>query len=138
MVIVQKFYYVVYGWMFVQGIDLVLVFGFVIVWQIELGDMLLLGQFVMLCWDNGVGQIFCCIYELDDKFLFIVMQMLENIGIVFFVVVFYGILVWYGKFDMQNFFVLYEGVVGMIDGKLFEEKYKVLIEFDLIVGEGLV
>ncbi|MTH65053.1 membrane protein insertase YidC [Paracoccus shanxieyensis] len=135
-VTVQKPYYAVYGWMPAQGTDPALVPGPATVWQIESGDTLSPGQPVTLRWDNGAGQIFRRIYELDDKFLFTVTQTLENTGTAPFAAAPYGILARHGKPDTQNFFVLHEGAVGMTDGKLLEEKYKALTELDPTAGEG--
>ena len=75
--------------------------------------------------------------RLDDKFLFTVTQMLENTGTAPFSAAPYGILARHGKPDTQNFFVLHEGVVGMTDGKLLEEKIQGSARLDAAVaGEG--
>ena len=133
---VQKPYYAVYGWMPGQGTDPKLVPGPATVWQVESGTTLAPGQPVTLRWDNGAGQIFRRIYELDDKFLFTVTQSVENTGSAAFVAAPYGILARHGKPDTQNFYVLHEGVVGMTDGKLLEEKYKNLPDLAPVAGEG--
>ena len=36
----------------------------------------------------------------------------------------------HGRPDTQNFFILHEGVVGMIDGTLVETKYDAMTELD--------
>ncbi|UXU73731.1 MULTISPECIES: membrane protein insertase YidC [unclassified Paracoccus (in: a-proteobacteria)] len=135
-VTVQKPYYAVYGWTPAAGTDPALVPGPATVWQVESGDVLAPGQPVTLRWDNGAGQIFRRTYELDDKFLFTVTQTLENTATTPFSAAPYGILARHGRPDTQNFFVLHEGVVGMTDGKLLEEKYKNLVDLDVVAGEG--
>ncbi|CAM3197856.1 protein translocase subunit yidC [Paracoccus aminovorans] len=133
---VQKPYYAVYGWMPGAGTDPALVPGPATVWQVESGATLAPGQPVTLLWDNGAGQIFRRTYELDDKFLFTVTQSVENTGTAPFSAAPYGILARHGKPDTQNFFVLHEGVVGMTDGKLLEQKYKKLPDLSPVAGEG--
>ncbi len=133
---VQKPYYAVYGWMPAAGTDPALVPGPATMWQVESGTALAPGQPVTLRWDNGAGQIFRRIYELDDKFLFTVTQSVENTGTAPFSAAPYGILARHGKPDTQNFFVLHEGVVGMTDGKLLEQKYKDMPELAAVAGEG--
>ena len=135
-VVVQKPYYAVYGWMPGPGIDPALVPSPATTWTVESGSTLAPGQPVTLAWDNGAGQIFRRTFELDDKFLFTVTQSLENKGAAPFMAAPYGILARHGKPDTQNFFVLHEGAVGMIDGKLVEEKYKDMVKFDPVGGEG--
>ncbi|MDS9467377.1 membrane protein insertase YidC [Paracoccus sp. MBLB3053] len=132
----QKPYYAVYGWMPAAGTDPALVPGPATVWQIESGDTLAPGKPVTLRWDNGAGQIFRRVYELDDKFLFTVTQSLENTGQAAFAAAPYGILARHGKPDTQNYYVLHEGAVGMTDGKLLEKKYKNISELDPAAGEG--
>lgn len=134
--VVQKPYYAVYGWMPGPGVDPALVPSPATAWTVESGETLAPGQPVTLRWDNGAGQIFRRMFELDDKFLFTVTQSVENTGAAAFVAAPYGILARHGKPDTQNFFVLHEGAVGISDGKLVEEKYKDMVKFDAAGGEG--
>lgn len=133
---VQKPYYAVYGWMPGPGVDPKLVPSPATVWQVESGDVLAPGKNVVLRWDNGAGQIFRRTYALDDKFLFTVTQSLENTGTAPFSAAPYGILARHGKPDTQNYFVLHEGAVGMVDGKLLEEKYKDMAKLEPNGAEG--
>ena len=49
----------------------------------------------------------------------------------------YGIVARHGQpADLQNFFVLHEGVVGRTDGKLQEIKYKDMMELPVVEREG--
>ncbi len=132
---VQKPYYAFYGWAPTAGTDPALVPGPATIWELESGDRLAPGQPVTLRWDNGAGQVFRRIYELDDKFLFTVTQSVENQGETPFSAAPYGILARHGMPDTQNFFVLHEGVVGMTDGELIEEKYKNMPDLSPIDGQ---
>ncbi|WP_299847304.1 membrane protein insertase YidC [uncultured Paracoccus sp.] len=131
-----KPYYAVYGWMPAAGTDPALVPGPATLWQVESGDTLAPGKPVTLVWDNGAGQIFRRIFELDDHYLFTVTQSLENTGTAAFSAAPYGIIARHGLPDTQNFFVLHEGVVGMDDGELIEQKYDKIAELDPIDREG--
>ncbi|MFB9222723.1 membrane protein insertase YidC [Paracoccus cavernae] len=133
---IQKPYYAVYGWMAAAGTDPALVPSPATIWQLESGETLSPGNPVTLVWDNGAGQTFRRIFELDDKFLFTVTQSIENKGDAAFSAAPYGILARHGKPDTQNYFVLHEGAVGMTDGSLLELKYNKITELSPINGEG--
>ena len=133
---VRKPYYVVYGWMAGPGTDPALVPGPATLWEVESGDVLAPGKPVTLRWDNGAGQIFRRVYELDDRFLFTITQSVENRAATPFSAAPYGIIARHGRPDTQNYFVLHEGAVGMTDGKLVEERYKDMVKFDPAPGEG--
>ncbi|MGZ3217568.1 membrane protein insertase YidC [Paracoccus sp. T5] len=131
-----KPYYAVYGWTPGPGIDAALVPNPATVWTLESGDTLAPGQPVTLAWDNGAGQIFRRTFALDDNYLFTVSQSLQNDGDAAFSAAPYGIIARHGRPDTQNYFVLHEGVVGMHDGTLIEQKYKAIAELDPIEREG--
>lgn len=45
--------------------------------------------------------------------------------------VFYGIFVCYGEFvDLKNFFILYEGLIFMIDSEFIEISYDNMVDFE--------
>ena len=134
--VASKPYYAVYGWMPAAGTDPALVPGPTTVWSVESGSTLAPGQPVTLAWDNGAGQVFRRIFELDEDYLFTVTQSLENTGGAAFSAAPYGIIARHGQPDTQNFFVLHEGVVGMHDGELVEMKYKDVAELDPVEREG--
>ncbi|MGP9804739.1 membrane protein insertase YidC [Paracoccus sp. NSM] len=131
-----KPYYAVYGWTPGPGVSAELVPGPATVWTLESGDTLAPGQPVTLAWDNGAGQIFRRTFALDENYLFTVGQSLENSGSAAFSAAPYGIIARHGLPDTQNFFILHEGVVGMVDGSLVEKKYRDIAELDPIAREG--
>ena len=135
-VVIQKPYYAVYGWTPGPGVDPALVPNPATVWTAETGQTLAPGQPVTLAWNNGAGQIFRRTFELDDKYLFTVTQTLENTAATPFAAAPYGIIARHGRPDTQNYFVLHEGAVGMLDGELLEEKYKNIADLDPVAGEG--
>nr|WP_111299709.1 membrane protein insertase YidC [Paracoccus saliphilus] len=131
-----KPYYAVYGWTPGPGVDAALVPDPATIWTLESGDTLAPGQPVTLAWDNGAGQIFRRTFALDDNYLFTVSQSLQNNGDAAFSAAPYGIIARHGRPDTQNYFVLHEGVVGMDDGTLIEQKYKAIAELEPIEREG--
>ncbi|MCF3972342.1 membrane protein insertase YidC [Paracoccus salsus] len=131
-----KPYYAVYGWTASAGTDPGLVPGPSTVWSVESGETLAPGQPVTLVWDNGAGQVFRRVFELDENYLFTVSQRLENNGDAAFSAAPYGIIARHGRPDTQNFFVLHEGAVGMHDGELVELKYKKIVDLDPLEREG--
>lgn len=134
--VARKPYYAVYGWMAGPGTDPAALPGPATLWDIESGENLTPDTPVTMRWDNGRGQVFHRTYQLDDKYLFTVEQSVDNNTDVPFVAAPYGILARQGRPDTQNFFVLHEGAVAITDGKLLEEKYKKMVDFDPVAREG--
>lgn len=60
-----------------------------IIWLFEEGNVLIFGMFVILVWDNGLGVKFCCIFEFDDMYFFIIIDSVEVYGNLVFVLLFY-------------------------------------------------
>lgn len=132
----SKPYYTVYGWIPGSGVDPALVPTPSTIWKVESGDTLAPGKPVTLAWDNGAGQTFRRVFELDDNYLFTVKQSLQNDGDAAFNAAPYGIIARHGHPDTTNFFILHEGAVGMHDGKLLEMKYDDITELDPVEREG--
>jgi len=130
-------YYALYGW--APGGDL----GFEDVpgpnteWTVADGTTLSLDAPVTLRWDNGKGLIFSRTLSIDENYMFTVTQAVENTGATDVSVAPYGIVARHGMpADLQNFFVLHEGVVGRVDGTLTETKYSAMTELPAIDREG--
>ncbi|MFV0385870.1 membrane protein insertase YidC [Paracoccus sp. (in: a-proteobacteria)] len=132
----SKPYYAIYGWTPGTGTDPALVPGPTTVWSVASGDTLAPGKPVTLVWDNGAGQIFSRVFELDDNYLFTVTQSVQNNGSAAFSAAPYGLIARHGRPDTQNFYVLHEGAVGMHDGELIELKYKNIADLDPVAREG--
>jgi YidC/Oxa1 family membrane protein insertase len=130
-------YYALYGW--APGGDL----GFEDVpgpnteWSVASGSTLSPGQPVTLRWDNGKGLVFSRTMEIDENYMFTVTQAVENRGTAEVRMAPYGIVARHGQpIDLQNFFVLHEGVVGRVDGQLQEIKYDDMMELPVVEREG--
>ena len=132
----HKPYYAVYGWVAAQGTDPALVPNAVTEWQVESGEVLAPGQPVVLAWDNGAGQVFRRSFAVDEQFLFTVTQSIENNAAAPFSAQPYGIIARHGRPDGQGFYILHEGVVGMLNDSLKEMSYKNIGKLDPVAGEG--
>jgi YidC/Oxa1 family membrane protein insertase len=97
------------------------------VWQAE-GDQLAPGKPVTLRWDNGQGLKFERRFELDENFMFKVTQRVENSGGQTVTLFPYGLVARYGTPHLLNYYILHEGLLGVLDGKLDEVKYEGLRE----------
>lgn len=93
------------------------------VWQAD-GAELAPGKPVTLTWDNGQGLKFTRRFELDDDFMFTVTQRVENTGGQPVTLFPYGLIARYGTPPLLNYYILHEGLLGVLDGKLDEVKYK--------------
>lgn len=131
-------YYALYGW--TPSGDL----GYADVptsdtpWELESGTTLTPDTPVTLSWDNGSGLIFRRTIAIDDRFMFQVTQSVENTGDTEVNLAPYGIVARHGlPSDLQNFFILHEGVVRKVDGELSEVDYSDMPDLDTIAREGV-
>lgn len=131
-----KPYYAVYGWLPAGGLDPALVPGPKTVWSVESGTTLAPGAPIVLKWDNGAGLVFHRTVSVDDKYLFSIVQSVDNTSGAAVRLAPYGIVARHGKPDTQNYAVLHEGAVRMSDGKLQETKYKSIVKLDPVEREG--
>ncbi|MBT9384895.1 membrane protein insertase YidC [Pseudooceanicola sp. CBS1P-1] len=129
-------YYAIYGWVPTDGTDQP-VPGANTQWSVESGDKLTPSTPVTLKWDNGQGLIFHKTFSVDDKFMFHVTQTVENTTDKAVSLRPYGLLRREGlPSDLQNFFVVHEGLIRMSDGQLEETKYKKMSDMDVDPKEG--
>ena len=130
-------YFASFGWAAAQGIAADAVPGPDTLWTLEDGATLTPETPVTLAWDNGAGQIFRTRIAVDDKYMFSVEQSVENSGTDTVALRPYGLLRQEGTpSDLQNFFILHEGLVRMTDGTLEEVKYKNMVDFAVDDREG--
>ncbi|MEX2519407.1 MAG: membrane protein insertase YidC [Paracoccaceae bacterium] len=115
-------YYAVYGWLNAEGgaaktpepnTD----------WSVESGEALTPESPITLVWDNGEGLIFRRVIAVDDKYMFTVTQSVENATDAPVNLAPYGYVARRGEPETVNFFILHEGAIGVIDGKLQEIDY---------------
>ncbi len=92
------------------------------VWQAD-RTVLQPGQPVTLTWDNGRGQVFTRIFELDENYMVTVVQRVENNSGAALNIQPYGVIDRTGTPDVLGFFILHEGLLGVLDGELKEIDY---------------
>jgi YidC/Oxa1 family membrane protein insertase len=130
-------YYAVYGWIPGTNVAADAVPGADTPWSLESGSVLTPETPVTLSWDNGQGLIFHQTYSVDDKFMFDIAQSVENTTGAAVALRPYGLLRRHGQpSDLQNFFVVHEGLVRMSDGELEEETFKKIDKMDTDPREG--
>ncbi len=130
-------YYALYGWAPGGDLSFDQVPNANTEWQLESGETLGVGSPITLVWDNGAGLIFRRTIELDENFMFSVTQSVENTGAGEARLAPYGIVARHGlPDDLQNFFILHEGVVRKVDGTLDEIGYNDLPDMDFLDREG--
>ncbi|MEM9878063.1 MAG: membrane protein insertase YidC [Pseudomonadota bacterium] len=78
---------------------------------------------VTLTWDNGSGLLFKRTFSLDEDYLFDITQTVENSSGQDIQLYPYGRIYRENLPDLENFFVLHEGPLGVFDGTLEEKKY---------------
>jgi len=78
---------------------------------------------VTLSWDNGQGLVFKRHISVDEDYLFTVRQSVENNSTASITLYPFAKITRRGLPETKGFFVLHEGVVGVIDGSLEEVDY---------------
>ena len=130
-------YYALYGWTPGGSLDYDQVPGSNTPWELEEGQSLTVETPVTLRWDNGNGLIFRRTISVDEDYLFTVTQTVENTGDTEVRLAPYGIVARHGlPEDLQNFFILHEGVVQNSDGTLNELDYDGMTDMDFVQREG--
>ncbi|KPQ18100.1 MAG: membrane protein insertase yidC [Rhodobacteraceae bacterium HLUCCO18] len=129
-------YYALYGWAPAGDLSFDDVPGADTPWQLESGETLGVGSPVTLVWDNGNGLVFRRTISVDENFMFSVTQNVENTSGADVRLAPYGIVARHGlPDDLQNFFILHEGVVRKVDGQLDEISYDNVTDLDFVERE---
>ena len=97
------------------------------VWQAD-GEEVRPGQPVTLSWDNGQDLRFTRTIALDDAYLFTITQQVENTGEEPVKLFPYGLISRWGTPPTLGFYILHEGPIGVLEGKLHEIDYDDLQE----------
>ncbi len=130
-------YYALYGWAPGGDLEFDDVPGANTEWQVESGETLTADSPVTLIWENGNGLVFRRTIAIDENFMFTVTQSVENTGTQDARLAPYGIVARHGlPDDLQNFFILHEGVVRKVDGQLDEIAYDDVPDLDRVEREG--
>jgi YidC/Oxa1 family membrane protein insertase len=101
------------------------------VWTAEPGAVLAAGKPVTLTWDNGAGLTFKREISIDDKFVFTVKQSVENKSTAPVSLSQYARIQRQDTPSVAGWYVFFEGMLGVHDGKLTEVKYA-----DVVKPEG--
>jgi YidC/Oxa1 family membrane protein insertase len=86
------------------------------------------GKPVTLSWDNGAGLVFEQRIELDNDYVFTVTQRVRNAGDADITLAPYGLVSRTGQPDILDFYILHEGLLGVINDTLQEIDYSDLVE----------
>ena len=94
-------------------------------WKVKGNKLLSPGNPVVLEWDNNEGLIFKKIISLDEKFLFKINQEVQNNSSKNYQLFPYAQITRNKKpDDVQGFYILHEGFIGVFDGDLKEDGYE--------------
>ena len=100
------------------------------------GSVLTAEKPVTLTYDNGQGLLFRRVISADPKFMFTVQDTVENKGSAPATLYPYGLISRHGKPPTQGYYVLHEGLIGVVgDHGLQEEKYDALDKEGIIPGQ---
>ena len=81
---------------------------------------------VTLTWDNGQGLAFTRIVSVDADYMFTVRDEVHNTGNVPVKLLPYGLISRTGTPQVAGYYILFEGMIGYLDGSLQEVKYSSL------------
>ncbi|TAH37744.1 MAG: membrane protein insertase YidC [Alphaproteobacteria bacterium] len=115
-------YYSEFGWVKTGDANPVLPNGDTI-WRADKTE-LTAAQPVTLTYDNGQGLEFQKTYTLDQDYMITVTQTVRNKGNTPVSLVPYALIARYYEHHGRDFFVLHEGLLGVLDGTLQETRYK--------------
>ena len=112
----EKPYYAEYGWVANEGVAVKLPNSDT-VWKLEKGGTLTENTPITLVYNNGDGLIFRRQISIDKNYMFTVQQEVTNNSGKQIVLYPYALLSRHGTPELVNFFVLYEGLLGVIGGE---------------------
>ena len=92
------------------------------VWQAS-GSTLSPGKPITLSWDNGQGMVFERQISLDENYMFEITQRVKNVTKNSYSLSPYGLVSRTGTPSVLGFYILHEGLVGVLEGALQEVDY---------------
>ncbi|MEA2958299.1 MAG: YidC/Oxa1 family rane protein insertase, partial [Alphaproteobacteria bacterium] len=92
-------------------------------WRQEGGGSLAVGRPVKLVFDNGEGLTFRRTIEVDDKYLFTVKDEVANAGAAAATLYPYALVSRHGTPPTLGYYILHEGLIGVLNDKLEEVTY---------------
>ena len=96
------------------------------IWQIRDGKKLTPSSPVTLEWNNREGVVFSKKIEVDDKYLFKVTETIRNEKNKTIELFHYSQITKSTKPNTENFYILHEGLIGVVDKNLKEETYSTI------------
>ena len=123
---INKGYYIDIGWVTNdKNIDLP---NSKTVWKVEGNKNLSPGNPVTFSWTNDQDISFEKEINIDEKFLFTINQKILNKSDKIYTFYPYGQILRNESPDVTNFYILHEGLIGVLDEQLIEEDYDDIIE----------
>jgi YidC/Oxa1 family membrane protein insertase len=96
------------------------------VWQIREGKKLTPASPITLEWNNREGVVFSKKIEVDDKYLFKITETIRNEKSKTIELFHYSQITKNTKPNTENFYILHEGLIGVVDKNLKEETYSTI------------
>jgi YidC/Oxa1 family membrane protein insertase len=115
-------FYAEFGWVAAAGSN-AKVPGTDTVWQQQGSNELGIGQPVTLTWDNGQGLEFRRTISVDDKYMFSLRDDVVNKGTAGVTLYPYALISRHGTPPTLGYYILFEGLIGVLGDKLQEVKY---------------
>jgi YidC/Oxa1 family membrane protein insertase len=120
-------YYTEHGFVADPGSDIVAP-GPDTVWTAETKGPLTPQSPIKLSYDNGKGLLFARTISVDDNYMFTLTDTVANSGSATATLHPYALVSRRGLPDSQAFYILHEGLIGVVDGSLEEISYKTAID----------
>jgi YidC/Oxa1 family membrane protein insertase len=115
-------FYAEFGWVPAAGAN-VKVPGDGTVWRQQGSGALSVGRPVTLTWDNGESLEFRRTISVDDKYMFTVQDEVINRGSADVTLYPYALVSRHGTPPTLGYYILFEGLIGILEDKLQEVKY---------------
>ncbi|MSP42733.1 MAG: membrane protein insertase YidC [Alphaproteobacteria bacterium] len=93
-------------------------------WSGDVTQVLRPGAPVTMHWDNGAGLKFTRVYEVDAHYLFTITEKVENSGAAPVSLMPYGLVSRHYTPQVSGYYILHEGMLGVLDGTLNEITYE--------------
>jgi YidC/Oxa1 family membrane protein insertase len=125
-------YYAGFGWLAAQGVA---VPGPETLWRAD-GTTLSAQHPVTLTWDNGQGLRFSQVLAIDENYMFTVTQKVENSGESPVELFPYGVISRTGTPTISGFYILHEGLVGVLEGTAEDEGTLKEVSYSDVAEDG--
>lgn len=128
-------YYAEYGFVNADGAKIPLPDSQTL-WTGDLNRVLSPGEPVTLKWDNGAGLKFTRTIEVDEHYLFTITERVENTGAAAVSLMPYGLVSRHYTPPVSGYYILHEGLLGVLNGGLNEITYEDIREAPSVKLQG--